>query len=478
MTREEAATLYQQGEGAVVTALVALSERVRTLETRLLALEDKLAPKPHTPSSAEPFLKPMSLRPKSGKKSGEQPGHPGSHLKKVESTEVDAVVEHRPDGLDTLCPYCGTELAGEATEEVVETRQVIDLPDALRLATTEHRLLAHSCPSCRRQAKKGSFPAWVTAPVQYGPNLAGLCVYLKVFQALSLERLCQSLTDLFGQSPEEGTIQRWINQASGALVPIEQRIATGIAAAAVAGFDETSVRCAKRTTWLHVARTEKLTHYAAPGGRGKAAMQAAGILPRFGGVAVHDAYASYFAFTGCQHSLCGAHLLREGKVLAPRFDPAGRWLEPILSWLRSTKEQAVSGRLGAAAVLEGELKSLLGAGYRALGLSPPSREGKLSACSASVLRAVRWLDRLWHYCPQVVRYGWDASTPFDNNGSERDLRPVKVCAKVFGCWRSSSGLAAFCRIRGYLSTLRKQGISQLEGLRSVFAGSPIRPRFD
>jgi len=91
---------------------------------------------------------------------------------------------------------------------------------------------------------------------------------------------------------------------------------------------------------------------------------------------------------------------------------------------------------------------LLRAGYRALGLSPPSVAGKLSPCAASVLLVVRWLDRLWHYCPQVVRYGWDAATPFDNNGSERDLRPVKVCAKVFGCWRSPQGLAAFCRIRG------------------------------
>src|ERR1051325_6435481 len=109
MMREEATTLYHRGQEAVVTVLVEQAERLSALEARLSTLEDKLAPKPHAPSSAEPFLKPMSLRPKSSKKSGGQPGHPGSHLRKAEPRDVDVVVEHRPD---PICPHCGTSLRG------------------------------------------------------------------------------------------------------------------------------------------------------------------------------------------------------------------------------------------------------------------------------------------------------------------------------------------------------------------------------
>ena len=75
----------------------------------------------------------------------------------------------------------------------------------------------------------------------------------------------------------------------------------------------------------------------------------------------------------------------------------------------------------------------------------------------------------------MTRFGWDALAEFDNNGSERDIRPVKLFSKVFGCWRSTSGLEDFCRLRGYLSTLRKQGISTRAAMLSVFLGEPICP---
>ena len=88
---------------------------------------------------------------------------------------------------------------------------------------------------------------------------------------------------------------------------------------------------------------------------------------------------------------------------------------------------------------------------------------------------IRFLDRLWSYAAEVTRFGWDAQAEFDNNGSERDIRPVKLFSKVFGCWRSSAGLEDFCRLRGYLSTLRKQGISTRAGMLSIFHGNPICP---
>jgi transposase len=294
-------------------------------------------------------------------------------------------------------------------------------------------------------------------------------------QAISLERIVGMVTDWFGHSPSEGTIQSWVHLAAQRIAPIEERIKEGITRAASAGFDETMVRAAKKNAWIHVARTETLSHFSAPGGRGRVAMEKAGILPRFRGVAHHDAWRAYLSFAQCAHSLCCAHLLREGASLKERFDEAGVWSEPILGWLRDTKKRKELGHLGQERELVHSLRRLVGRAYRFLGCAPPVEGKLLSACPKELTSRIRWLDRLWSYASEVTRFGWDPLACFDNNGSERDIRPVKLFSKVFGCWRSPAGLEDFCRLRGYLSTLRKQGISTREGMLSVFQGNPICP---
>jgi transposase len=82
--------------------------------------------------------------------------------------------------------------------------------------------------------------------------------------------------------------------------------------------------------------------------------------------------------------------------------------------------------------------------------------------------AMRLRDRTTEY----QRYMVDFSVPFDNNQAERDLRMIKVQQKVSGSWRTLTGARRFARIRAYISTVRKHGISPLTALRDLFAGRP------
>ena len=460
MTREEFDRLAREDPEAIWKIIADLAAQVALLQ-------EKLGVKPHTPSSAQGFLKPMSQRPKGKNKSGGQRGHKGHNLEKNETP--DQTEQHKP----TQCPNCGLDLK-DLEGEIVETRQVVDLPEVIRFFTTEHQVEEVCCLGCQCRVK-ADFPEGVNAPVQYGPNTQTTCTLLKTDQAISLERIVSFFTDWFGHSPSEGTIQSWIHRAATELEPVEEIIKQGIIHAAAAGFDETMVRSCGKNAWIHVARTETLTHFAAPGGRGKATIDKIGILPRFRGVAHHDAWSAYFGFKECEHGLCNAHLVREGASLKERFDPKGSWTEPIIAWLLAVKKQRDSGVLSCEEKLLSGLRAVVTRGYAALGFSPPGERVKLSPCTKEFRSRIRWLDRLWFYALYVVRFGWDALACFDNNGSERDIRPVKLFAKVFGCWRSTSGLASFCRLRGYLSTLRKQGISPREGLLSVFRGNPIVP---
>ena len=180
MTREQFQQIYQQGPEACFLLFEALAQRVA-------ALEDKLAPGPHTPSSAQGFIKPKNQRPKTDRPTGGQKGHKGHTLEKSE--KPDKTQAHQPE----KCPNCGLNLK-DIPGEVVETRQVIDLPEVIRFLTVEHQALQVCCPGCQCQVK-AQFPEHVNAPVVYGPNTQATCLVFKMEQAIALKRIVQMIWD-------------------------------------------------------------------------------------------------------------------------------------------------------------------------------------------------------------------------------------------------------------------------------------------
>jgi len=255
-----------------------------------------------------------SLRQKTGMKAGGQPGHPGRTLRQV--AQPDEVITHAPG----VCRGCGRRLRRAQATGCVR-RQVFDIWDG-RTRVTEHRVLLAGCPRCGATTK-AEFPSCVRAPVQYGTGVLTRAAYLHLYQLLPVARTSEAMRDLFGCPVSWATIERASRILSGKLVRSEQRIKAALRNSRVVGVDETGLRVASRNAWVHVARTERLTHFAYDGRRGKAAMDEIGILPQFMGTLVRDGYLSYTRFERCHHSLCNAHLLRE-LVLSKRRAPSRR----------------------------------------------------------------------------------------------------------------------------------------------------------
>src|SRR6266550_2959047 len=245
-----------------------LAEQVKSLQERLA----KDSHNSHLPPSSDRFgRQPKSLRKKSGKKPGGQEGHPGKTL--LFSPCPDEVIVHPVE----RCEQCQADLR-EIPPSMVERRQVVDVPPA-RLLVREHHSEQKQCPQCQ-QITVAPFPAEVRAPVQYGPRIAAMAVYLVQQQLLPLARACEVMEDLLAVSLSEGTLCDMTLWCASNLAEVEQHIKEVLIASSVIHHDETDLYVAGQHQWMHVTCTPRLTHYAVHASRGRAALDAIGILPR------------------------------------------------------------------------------------------------------------------------------------------------------------------------------------------------------
>ena len=476
---------YRHGPEAVVELVVRLvaelagqwdtvAARVTALEAENAALRAKLGTTSRTsskpPSSDGPGVKPhpKSQRTSSGRTPGGQPGHVGHTVRLVD--EPDEVTVQTP----ARCHACAQSLADVAAVRR-ERRQVVDIPP-VKARVIEYHAETKCCPGCGAETT-GEFPEGVKAPAQYGPGVATVGVYLNQEQVLPLARTCAVLSDLFGCPISEGTLERAVVACHEELAEVEATITQGVAGAEVAHVDETGVNIDGKTAWLHVASTPSLTFYAAHQRRGRVALDEIGVLPQFQGRAVHDGVTSYWQYGQCEHGLCNAHHLRELTFVEEHLgQPWATDVKRVLLEIKRAVDDARGRGLdGLSAEVKREFErrydAVLADGHTANPPPPPTgKRGRPTRGKAGSL-----VDRLRAHKGATLAFMEDFRVPFDNNQAERDIRMVKVREKISGCFRTTTGADRFCRIRGYISTLRKQGLPILAALGKAIGGSPPMP---
>jgi transposase len=456
-----------------VSVLNAQEDRHRAeiarLEARIAELEKRLgknSANSSKPPSSDGLKRTRSLRSnKSGRKPGGQPGHPGQRL--APSPTPDVIIE-----VPLLqCPQCQGDL-GEQPVQSEEVRQVFELPP-IQLRVCEYRAARKRCVHCAR-VFTAEFPAGVKAPTQYGPHMQAVMSYLQAWQLLPHERTAQVCEDLFGHRPSAGSIVRSVVKSAAEMDPAVAQIASALNQAPVLHADETGVRCAGKTHWLHVLSTAGLTLYSHSPKRGMEGLSASGVLPEYRGRLMHDFWGPYDKLEHCEHLRCNAHLLRELKASA---EDGHGWAAELAATLVAMKQARDEALASQQPRVPKRRRTELEARYdhwieKALRAHPAVAKAHVKQGRAKQSTEHNLLMRLRDRKDEVIAFLREIELPFDNNQAERDLRMMKVQQKVSGCFRSEPGAKSFCMIRSYLATARKQGLNIIESIRNAVLGYP------
>jgi transposase len=440
-----------------------LKARVAELEARL-GMNSRNSSKPPS-SDALDKPAPKSLRRRSGRKPGGQPGRDGRTLRQV--SDPDQVVRHEP----ACCRRCRRSLR-RAAQAGAERRQVFDIPP-VSVRVTEHQLVARRC-SCGAVTRPAA-PDGVAAPVSYGPRIAALIVYLYVGQFLSKKRTAQAIAELFGVPVSEGTVAAATRRAAEDLDVFTDQVRHRIAAAELAHFDETGFRVDGRLAWLHSASTSAYSLLTVHRRRGTEAMTAAGVLPAFTGTAVHDAWAPYDTYTAATHALCNAHLLRELQAVIDTIGDQSPWCwasqarTGLLDLKTAVEAATAAGHTSLdRTVLDHHTRLIHNAAT--IAAADHTHTGTLAAKHRALARRIR--DRINDY----LRFATDFTIPFDNNPAEQEIRMAKVRQKISGGMRTMTGAQHFATIRSYTATAHKHGLALLDALTRLTTGKPWLPQ--
>ena len=461
--RDELAAAQLAARDAQIAALAALVEELR----RRLDKDSSTSSKP--PSSDSPYKKKprdRSLRGRSGRRPGKQPGAQSSTLK--QSPHPGDTVLCGP----AACGCCGHDLTGEPVLGTVQKRQVFEASPPPPPTVTEYQVAAKQCPECG-EVSVGLAPAGVTGRVQYGPGVHAKAALAVCAHYLPVARAARLVAALTGVNVSAGFVAGIRGKAARLLAPFMNRVRELLPAAPVLYADETPARAAGKLHYVHVACTEFLTAMHT-GDRTSEAIDAGGILPGYAGTIVRDGYKGYEHLTDALHAWCGAHGLRDLAGLY-RFDPDGQvWARSMADLLidaNAAGHRRPHRRPGQPQRRRPRRHPVLVPRRRRQGHR--RQPAKRTQIAKDGLRLAR---RFRDHEDMILRFATDLTVGFTSNQAERDVRPVKVQQRTSGgTWRTLLGLADFAIVQSYLSTAAKWGIDALDALTRLFTDGPWLP---
>ena len=436
-----------------------LKARVHELEQQLNQNSSNSSKPPSSDGLAKPTAK--SLREKTGKKPGGQKGHKGHGLK-IER-EPDEVIIVEP----VSCTECGATVQGEPTFHA-DTRYVYDVQIEIKL--TKYDIREAVCPECG-SVIVATPPPECKGTINYGNTLRALCVVLTNYAYVSIDKTRKILRDVLDVPISGGTIKNIMREFASKTDSVIGQIKERLKASPVLNVDETGVRVAGRTQWIHAASNAKYTLVNVHQKRGREGSESGGVLGEYTGIAVHDCWKPYFGFDKCEHAICCAHLLRE---LNAQIERGQLWASEMKALLLEMKKVVERYKEGDKTELSRYYHEKFKMKYD--GILEKAKAEIVPSRTRKKTKGENLLSRLEEYHVEITRFTDNFDVPFDNNQAERDIRNVKVKQKVSGSFRTEGGAEDFAKTSSVIGTVVKFGQSVLGAVKGLFSGD--EPKFE
>ncbi len=421
------------------------------------------------PSTDNGFKEKESKKEKNTKrKRGGQKGSTSNNLKKSDNPDIIEVLE------SSTCSNCSHSLL-DVEAKSVSIKQVFDIPPVTMQVT---QLEQHSkvCPCCNT-VNKPDFPEGLNSYVQYGDNIKTFIAYLNTYQMVPYERITELVEDFTSHKMSSGTVYNILKDFYNKLDTFERQTKEQLLKSPVINVDETGTKVGAKLHWSHVISTSVLTYYMIHAKRGSEAIDDMEILPYYDGVAVHDHWKPYYKYE-CIHSFCNAHILRELNGVIENesvlwASDMHKLLTQMNDYIYSLKEKSkTSPSKGKIQQFYQRYDNIC---KSAQNYYPPPIEIPKTKRKPKQSKGKNLLDRLVEHKEGTLMFFVNLLVPFTNNLAERDLRMLKVKEKISGCFASFKGAQMFNRIRGFISTMKKNNRPVLEELGNVLKGEAYMP---
>jgi transposase len=416
------------------------------------------------PSSDSPFVRPRAkgsaFNAKSGRRPGKQPGGPSTTLRQVSEPDERVQVPAQACG-------CGADLSGVPVASVTR-RQVFECAPPPPPTVTEYQIAVKICPCCGERSS-GPVPAQAVGRVQFAPAVKARGMLLNLWHHVPFRRAAELMRELVGVRISVGALVGYRAEAAARLGPFLERVRVLLGLEPVLNVDETPAKAGGKLAYVHVACSPKYTAMHV-GGRTKQDIDAGGVLPGYAGTLVRDGYSGYLHFDQAAHVWCGAHTLRDIKLLHDA-DPARQpglamMRDALLMMLRATHhaQNQHADRLDQADT--GFYRGCYHGAISEIRADNAKRDDPIAQAARTLA------NRFETHEAMILRFIGDLAVPFTNNRAEREIRPVKIHQRAQGgAWRTLQGLAEFATIYSYLTTAAKHGIDQIKALTILFEGN-------
>ena len=396
----------------------------------------------------------QSLRQKSGKKPGGQPGHKAKTLYQSEQPDeiiaISFTIEH--------CRKCSSTL-GDTLEALKEKRQVLDI-DLQRINThiKEYQSFSKRCSVCGYENHDNAFANDVAPYISYGVHIQALVSYLSVSHYLSYARIVQILSNLFHIKLSQGTVDKILKRSAKASGNEIKKIKAQLAKSGLVGIDETGCKVNGNRHWNWVFQNSEDTLIIVDKSRATKVINDTFEDGFINACVVHDNYSSYSTLTAHSEQLCLAHKLRD-------INYAIECDDTLL--MKDLKQLLKEAMLDHKEKLTSTQRVLLKQEYEA------SFDYLLNRPIIPKSETHKQIKSLTKSRNKIFTFLLHPHIPPDNNGSERAIRNVKVKLKVSGQFKTVQGAEDYAALRSIIDTSRKRDLNEFDSLIRVVSGNGV-----